>query len=517
MSQLIIHYGSLEDAQKKAEKAGDKLADYAEKAQSKVASKISSYSGQRTGNISSAQDYINNKIKQLQNKSGAFLQYANDVGVFIEEAKETDKAVKERINTLSGNFKSDYGIKDNIITNVFNYLSDKLNETALGRFFKDMAQVVAKTIVSLKDCIVEWYKYEGGKYIIDAALAVGAFVLAVCAVVAAVVMGGPLIVVLAGIFVGVVAGLNAMTDFRNSIIAYGKEKQGDPAWAKRFGDLNTWTDTIRARSNNINDHIFANVWDGLEFAANVILIIHSGAKIFNNFKSIAQNYGGFKEYFRYQYKANSQGLSVVKNAIFGSAGEKTRARELLKLYGNGKIADLKNAAALYLNPRNWFAKSTQRANMQGYSAALESMGIEKLSTVYNGVEVKNITIFGKNGPTWFQNIFHTNNRAKVQGLSGILGGTDRSFSNIAATVNSMEKLWKSVSGLNSDSLWKSLGTSQFALDKNDDWKSFKVTLSDITVITDKAGKQAKKFIELLNGSLKNIQNMSALRQNLQGI
>ncbi len=484
MSQLIIHYGSLEDAQKKAEKAGDKLADYAEKAQSKIASKISSYSGQRTGNISSAQDYINNKIKQLQNKSGAFLQYANDVGVFIEEAKETDKAVKGRINTLSGNFKSDYGIKDNIITNVFNYLSDKLNETALGRFFKDMAQVVAKTIVSLKDCIVEWYKYEGGKYIIDAVFAVGAAVLAVCAIVAAVVIEAPLIVIIAGVIVGAVALANALTDFRNSLVAYGKEKQGDPAWAKRYGDLDTMTDTIRAKSNDISAHIFASVVDATELAAQVVLIVYAGGKALKNLKGIGghiKSYGGFKEYFKYQYKANSQGLAVVKNALFGTSGEKARAKELLKLYGSGKIADLKNMAGLYMNPRNWFTNDIQRANLQGYSVFLESAGIQQISQIY----------FKDN---W--------------GLKGILNGTDTSFTNFAVTINRIDKLVKSVKGLSGGNLWRAGGISYITTLKGE-LKNYQISILDITKITDRIEKQMKKITELFS----NMSNMRTIQQN----
>lgn len=486
MSQLIIHYGSLEDAAKQAKTAGENLQDYASQAQKKIAAKISSYAGDRTGNINAAQDYINQKIAQLNGKAEAYLQYANDVNKFREKAKSVDSQVKEKITNLSKAFKASYGIKDNIITAVFNFLSDQLNKTALGRFFKDAFSAGVKAIQSLKDRIVEWYKYNGGKYVVDAVLAVGAAVVAVCAIVAAIVAGGPLIVVIAGVIAGAISLANAVTNCRNSLVAYSKEKAGDPAWAKRYGDLNTFTDTIRAKSNSEAWHTAAGVVDTVEFVANVITVGYSGCKALKNFKSIAGKYGGFKQYFKYQYTSGKQGASVVKNALFGSGDTKARARTLIKTFKDGAVTKCKNTISLYANPRNWLAKGSQREILTGYSTAAEDMGVGKVSSFYNGTQYKAIT-WGKHNPAWLNQINLQRSNRTLQGFSGILRGTDRSFSNIAVTVKHANDVWKAAKTFNPLNMWKSANVSEMVW-KNGNATNVQVKVSDVTGTVEKMRK-----------------------------
>lgn len=470
MSQLIIHYGSLETAAQMARDTGNKLSDYAEKAQKRIANKISAYSGEHTGNITSAQTYINQKINQLNQKSAAFLQYASDVDRFAQSAKATDKGVKERIGSLSGTFKDNYGIKDSVITNIFNFISDKLNESNLGRFFKDMVQTVWGKVESLKDGIVEWYKYDGGKYIVDG---VKAAAMAVAAI-AAITTIGNIIVVAASIVVAAIAVANALFAITTSAIAYGKEKSGDPAWAKRYGDLDTMADTMRTKSNSENDHIAADVTDTVEFVANAICIGAKGVEGFENFKKIAGAQGGFKDYFKNLYTKGKEALT---------------SKDGFKAFAKRRLDAVKNTVKLYKNPENWFMDSQKKLANKGYSPVMEGLGIGDISKFVIG-----------NGETG--------------GFEGIMSGADRSFKNIVDTLGKAKSILKPVDKLKD--WWKPIGPN-LVVKEDGKYKSYHVSAGDVTGLVSDVVDEIKiaKKVFTNAGDLMEIRDLRNLRTSWQ--
>lgn len=408
MSQLIIHYDSLKTASEQAKKAGEKLSDYADKAFKKVAKKLDDYTGEKAGNVSSAITNIDAKIKKLNKKSEAFISYAANVDSFLDSARETDQGVESKIKELSGDFKSSYGIKDSVVDKFFNLVSGKLNDSALGRFFKDMAQVVGKVMGNVKDSLVDWYKYEGGKYKIDEILAVGAEILACIAIVAAF-SASSIVFVVAGVVVGVFGLANAIYDRHNSKKAYDLARGGDPAWAKRYGDLNTMTDTMREESNDMKTHILASGLDAVEFVAKSVKFVGDVKDIYNTgsefIGKIKDTPGGLKKYVADQYSTGANGFKNVKNAVFGHGSIRSNAQNTVKLY-------------------------TQET--------LHKLGGD-LKNIVNGTFSADATSgFSKS----FREIFSGND--KVKGASGLINGSDLSVLNFAYSIDNTKALIESM-------------------------------------------------------------------------
>lgn len=419
MGALIIHYPNLEDAAAKAKTASNQLNCYADKLNSHVARKISSYSGVYTGNLSSADGFVRRKISQLRTKATAYQNYSQDISGFIVLAQTADNKIQSRIQSLTGNFKGRYGIKDNAIANFFNFISSKLNQTALGRFFKDTCNLIRFSVSSLWESLKVWYEYCGGKYFIkDMALAIGKAALAVCSIIAAVATGGALIFIVAGAILGVIALGNALADARNSYLAY-QAMQGDtpdPAWAKRYGDQNTLTETLRKQSDDKWKHYLATGVDGLEVVCGVIMIAKSAKDLVKNFKKLSTTFGGVRNYLRYQYKSSMQGVELYRKAWFGKGQEQARAKQLVSMFRHQRLSSIKHSASLYFNPKNWNTSRSSRKILSGYSSGLESF---KFYEFWNGPKT-----YG--------------------GLSGILSGGDRSFVNIAVTTNRFERMAKRI-------------------------------------------------------------------------
>lgn len=493
MSTIIVHYDSLEDASRQAEKASKKLEDYAEKLQKKVSRKISDYSGETTGNISSAQDFVDKKIKQLNNKAEAFLNYSRDVDAFTEAARAADKKVASDIEKLSGEFKLSYGIKNNVVTDFFNYFSNKLNESALGRFLKDCATIVGNAIDKLTASISDWYKYEGGKYIIDGIFAGISIALGVCAVIAAFVMGGPLIVMLAGVVSGCIAVLDGFADLRNSAKAYQNELGGDPAWAKRYGDLNTFTDTLRKESNSLFIHNFANTIDVVGFAADAISFFYNIKDLGENFMAVMGEHGGFKNYITKQYDTFMNSGAILKNALFGSDFAKIEAREAIKLFKDSKIAGFKDTVKLYSNPGNWLKTPVERRGMDGYALGLDDF----------------VRISVSEDVTFFGHVLSQGGR-RLDGIYGLLYGTDRTIENFAVTVNNLKDAIKPFKDLGLGGLGSFVGESHLVMGVDGlELKEF--SIADFT----SAIGDAKDLADSFKNIKENISSLNNIKENLQ--
>ncbi|ROR31776.1 hypothetical protein EDD66_101394 [Mobilisporobacter senegalensis] len=168
MSTLVVSYKDLEDMVKNAGKAAALLEEYADTIEDKVCRKLKEYSGNWTSNIDMADQLMKGKVERLRQKKEDFETLASNIETFKNNCKTADNNVKSAIQSLSGDFKNTYGIKENVVTKWFNYIgTDLVNSNALGRYLKDITNSVNINTRHAAEVIKDWYKYDDGKYIVD--------------------------------------------------------------------------------------------------------------------------------------------------------------------------------------------------------------------------------------------------------------------------------------------------------------------------------------------------------------
>ncbi|MBO5238621.1 MAG: hypothetical protein J6B50_07590 [Lachnospiraceae bacterium] len=326
MGELIIYYDALVDAASKASKAAAEFDAYATRLKEKVANKLDSYSGGKTGNLYSAETEIDNKIAEAEQMADAFYAYSTAIGNngFIQTAKAADAAVKSEVTTKIGEFRDTYGIKENPITKWICDLVCVLNETALGRLLKDIADSIAIALEHLWNDFTDWYNYWGGEYLLkDIAVAVAAAVVAVAAVVLVVVTGGAALAIISAAIAAVVACLNLGATIYNSVNAYGAMQDGDPSWAKRYSNRDGFTDTLRKESDSKIIHGIALAVDGVEFAGQIIGLVDTlrnlgGAiKNFKNFMTALKNDPFKNASFQSWFKSDMFSFKSISNSLTG--------------------------------------------------------------------------------------------------------------------------------------------------------------------------------------------------------
>ena len=79
MSTIAINYSELRSAAGQAQNVSKRLDAYADSIENTVLRKLDNYSGDRTGNISSAISNARNKRNQLQDDCRRYSNYSNDL------------------------------------------------------------------------------------------------------------------------------------------------------------------------------------------------------------------------------------------------------------------------------------------------------------------------------------------------------------------------------------------------------------------------------------------------------
>jgi uncharacterized protein YdiU (UPF0061 family) len=143
MSTLVVSYNDLEDASKDAKKAAALIEEYADAIDEKICKKLKEYSGSWTSNMDEADQLMKEKLEQLRQKQLDFETLASNIETFKNNCITADNNVKAAIESLSGDFKNTYGIKENIVTKWFSYIgTDIANSSALGRYLKDIGNTI---------------------------------------------------------------------------------------------------------------------------------------------------------------------------------------------------------------------------------------------------------------------------------------------------------------------------------------------------------------------------------------
>ncbi|BCN32397.1 hypothetical protein [Anaeromicropila herbilytica] len=294
MSTLVISYEDLNDASHHAKNLAEKLGDYANELEHKVCRKINEYSGERTQNLYDADGFMRKKLEKLQQKKIDFTTLSSNIKTFESNCKTADNNVARSIKTITGDFKKAYKIKENVITNFFNYIGVAIgNATAIGRAIKDCIGGIQDVIKSAGEAISDWYKYDGGKYLIEGAIeGIGAALLGAVTAIAAVAAlaaastVGAVIVGVAAVVVAVATVANGISAVYNDSKAYQVAKNGDAATAVRYAGRDTLADTLRHESDSKLVHILAGGLEMVELAASVVLIVDAGINIAKGAKNL---------------------------------------------------------------------------------------------------------------------------------------------------------------------------------------------------------------------------------------
>lgn len=294
MSTASISYSSLKDASNEAKAVAKKLDKYADSLYSNVYKKLNKYDGSWNSNVSTASSKTNAKISELRSEQSRYETYATDLIDLRDECKEVDKAVKSKVSSLTASFKEAHGIRNSKVENAISYFFTGLgNETAFGRWLGGKKDDASSTFNYFKDSIKEWYNYEGGKELITGVL-VGLLEVAigVLAIVGAILSGGALLVIIAGVVGGIIAVANGIANIWNEQKAYSSTKNGDPATGRRRSEVNTWQDYLRssfAFGDSGENYEYNEFYNGLatgidivNLACTVVTVVSSAGKLIKN-------------------------------------------------------------------------------------------------------------------------------------------------------------------------------------------------------------------------------------------
>lgn len=201
-------------------------------AKSSLSTRINDYAGIKrnlsnmsssTGNLSTANTYIQKKINALQSKYDKLESFRTAVTNFNTNAEAADRRVANRINTETNQFYKREGIQTGILYTIgsvlgkgADWLRGKIEE-AFDAFITGAKTVWAN--------IKQWY--EDNKHWIDVVIDVVCVVAAIAGIVATILTGGTFLAVAAGVFFGVWGLAKAGTDLVYDSIALSYYNKGD--------------------------------------------------------------------------------------------------------------------------------------------------------------------------------------------------------------------------------------------------------------------------------------------------
>lgn len=361
MSTASISYSSLKDASNEAKDVAKKLDKYADSLYDNVYKKLNNYDGTWTSNLTTARSKTNAKISELRTEQGKYEAYATDLIELRDKCSEVDKAVRSKVSSLTATFKENHGIRNSKIENAISYFFTGLgNETAFGRWLGGKKDDLDTVTNYFKDSIKEWYNYEGGKELIKGVL-VGLLEVAigVLAIVGAILSGGTLLVIIAGVVGGIIAVANGVANIWNEKKAYSTTQDGDPATGRRRSEVNTWQDYLRssfAFGDSGENYHYNEFYNGLatgidivNLACTVVTVVSSAGKLLKNgykwatgnaakVKDISMKqvfskdtFKAFTSKFKLQF---ADGMADIKAAF------KYHDWSLVKDFGNRILADI---------------------------------------------------------------------------------------------------------------------------------------------------------------------------------
>lgn len=370
MGTVKIIYSELKDAWQAADKAAEYCDDYAAEIRRKVTKKIDAFSGNDSGYTSSAAGYATAKIRELGNKAVKLRDYSNRVENLYNEAKDTDRSVKNYLRLEGRDFRDSHDMHVSKIAELFvNFFISRSNANPISKWIKDSRRKSAEWWRDFWAQTKYWYHFKKGKYIIKAIASALLVVLAVAAVIAAwpvlvsaIAAGaiGGIIVAAAGLIGAVIAAADALIDCIYNIKACSTFAE-DPAWAARYDSFNSlsgWFEKYRFQDGLL--WFSASELNAGSYVASKVVAITQAACAVINLCNMAKNTINFVK----GYKAGNNWLRM-KNAINvaknSEASTGTKIKYLFSAfkvdYGTVTGAAKANPFKNYVERYNKFSKS----------------------------------------------------------------------------------------------------------------------------------------------------------------
>lgn len=307
MSIVVIDYDQLSSIAKNADKAANRMNDYINDLTKKISNKYSSLEGGQSSKTSNSQYYVNQKIKKLNEKKAAYTAFAADLRKLSTKAQEIDKQVAKSINASKDEFvdKHDY-IETNWWTDLKEWFIDMKNKCPLFNAICTLIQGSIDNISYLFRELKHWYKCGGGKEIIGVYLA---FAGAICAAALAVIACVPPIcgiVAICAAIGAVIAAANAIVNVVTSVKAKQAKDNGDPAWAKIYGDQDTAQDVLR--QTNFKDGFLNKLSIHAAMGIDVVQTLCDAVAIGDGIKNVGKH---LKEIKRYASRSQTRNFGQV--------------------------------------------------------------------------------------------------------------------------------------------------------------------------------------------------------------
>ena len=320
MSSLVIEYKELAAISAHASDLAKKAGEYADSLTRKITKKFDSVAGGVNDTLASAKYYVEAKIEELEEKETAYDEMSDQIDNFIENAKRIDKSVADKISENYTQFiDSNQHLKiAEWKADIINWLVDRRNKSFISELDFSRWMRLGNALSGAVDNIRYWYKCEGGKETLALVWAVGGAAAATLLFVASLAMEAVTFVTVCAVIAAAITMINSVVNVVTSIWSLRKAKTGDPAWAKIYGDMDTFQDYLRlkkfnSRFSNKLSYIGADVIDAVKLFCDVVNIIHAVSEIRSKLRFI-QNYfdinTGLLSYFK-ELKYNKDGIPIV--------------------------------------------------------------------------------------------------------------------------------------------------------------------------------------------------------------
>lgn len=295
MGTLTINYERMEAAAVGATLLS-KLADhYADSLSTRISNKFSSLTGGSSAATEQANYFVKQKVSALQKKSSAYATLAKGIRDLSDHAKSVDKDVKNSISATQEKFLSNHEHLriDDWKAGILNWLIDLKNSCPLFEMLGNIVSAIGEAIGNLFENIKYWYKCEGGKQVVDFILAIGGAIAAVLIMVAT--FPASTFVAVCAAIGAVIGAVNAVTNIFTSYQAMRSAQNGDPAWAKIYGDQDKLSDVLQA--HNFGSKKLNMIASGFGTALDVTELFCNLVSIGNSIKTMKSKFGPVQNYF----------------------------------------------------------------------------------------------------------------------------------------------------------------------------------------------------------------------------
>lgn len=298
MALISIKIKEFDNAKGYSGDAKDEALDYRDALNDKIISKMNKYSGSGSSNISQAKKLVNEKRTQLSDKADSFGQLEKDIGTLRTNIVNAETNLTNKIETVVGNFCNKYGLKSerSLFAQFFDWAFGDIDD-ALAKFFKNIS-------VNFKN----WYRYNGGREVINL---VGAIIGVVAAVVGIVIaaLASCVIVAVAGVIAGIIALATSVVQLVYAARSVAAASSDDPVWARRY-ETYSEKETLQSTLRRMGAYEIATIVDVVNIICTVITIVGDAVDFIKDVKKL----GGIKNFVKQTFANFKTNLGNIKNA-----------------------------------------------------------------------------------------------------------------------------------------------------------------------------------------------------------